>query len=86
MRFPTAKNVLARAFPDQFMELASLYQNYGEKVGREFYLSEQIRIKLMRTVYEACHKNNITFACCREGFTFLDTGICDGLHLIKLIN
>lgn len=74
---------LARAFPSEYTKISSLYQDKGQRIGVEYYLPEDTRINLMGMLYEICNEFGISFATCREGFTFFDTGMCDGLHLLQ---
>ena len=74
---------LSEVFPQQYKDIAALYKKEGKRIGFEYYLPEGLRIKLMRRVQEACSNYGITFACCREGFAFLESGTCDGLHLME---
>jgi DNA repair photolyase len=51
------------------------------KIGRSFYLPNKIRFNLLKRVERACHSNQVTFAACRENYSF-SAPSCDGSHLI----
>ena len=73
---------LEKAFPEMYGRISRLYLNKGERHGREYFLDSHTRNDLMKRVYRACRKYNMSFATCREGFGLLDTGTCDGFHLL----
>ncbi|MEM2874587.1 MAG: radical SAM protein [Candidatus Hadarchaeales archaeon] len=72
-------------FRDEASKLNELYFTRGKR-KRGWYLPMEMREKLMLLVREACQRNNLTFATCREGLSHLNTGMsCDGTHLIGAI-
>jgi DNA repair photolyase len=74
---------LEKVFPEIAAKLAPLYFEQGKRHHNSWYLPRKLRLKLMKTVREACDRNKITFASCREGLQELSTGVsCDGSHLI----
>jgi DNA repair photolyase len=80
---PDSWRRVERVFPEISAKLAPLYFERGEHHHNSRYLPRKIRLQLMKAVREACDKNKITFASCREGFQELSTGAsCDGSHLI----
>lgn len=66
------------AFPETAQKLKPLYFEQGEKIARYTYLPRNLRHKLMKKVKELTEKNNMKFACCREGFPSLNSATCDG--------
>lgn len=80
---PDSWRRLERAFPEIATELAPLYFEQGKRHHNSRYLPRKIRFQLMKAVRNACSRNNVTFASCREGLQELSTGeSCDGSHLI----
>ncbi len=71
------------AFPEEAEKLHRLYFELGERKQNSFYLPEDLRMRLMRGVREACEKHGISFATCREGLSLNTAKSCDGLHLIE---
>jgi len=76
------RDILAR-FERVFPELAKLYRRiYTEKVGKSYYyMSRELRLKLLSPIIEKCEELGISYAFCREGFKFKAES-CDGSHLI----
>ncbi len=69
-------------FPEIAEKLRPFYFGEGERIARSHYLPKTLRFRLMEKVAEECRRLSLTFACCREGFTELNTGAsCDGSHL-----
>ncbi|MCD6515043.1 MAG: radical SAM protein [Candidatus Odinarchaeota archaeon] len=70
------------AFPTEMKKARFLYT---DRVGRVMYIKREIRLKLMNRVKEIAENYGLSFATCREGFSFLHTSkTCDGSHLIDL--
>jgi len=74
---------LSLALPDVAEKLKPLYFERGERVGRYLYLPKNLRLKLMEGVALLAKKYGLKFAVCREGFSHLNTAVCDGSWLIK---
>ncbi len=76
------RDILAR-FERVFPELADMYKRiYTEKVGKSYYyMSRELRLKLLGPIIEKCEELGISYAFCREGFKFKAES-CDGSHLI----
>ncbi len=74
---------MVRAFPERARYWRELYYEEGLRVGPSRYLSEGLRLSLMKMVREIADEYGVTFSTCREGFTHLTTSsTCDGTHLI----
>ncbi|MCD6403542.1 MAG: radical SAM protein [Candidatus Aenigmarchaeota archaeon] len=74
---------LSSVFPELKNKLYPLYFEEGERISNYFYLKRSLRLEIMERVRDACDSEGMTFATCREGFPFLQTGqTCDGTHLI----
>ena len=71
--------------PKQISDIAERLYNNGfityPRTESSYYLEKDIRYELVERVKEACFKNGISFATCREGYTFTSQS-CDGSHLI----
>jgi len=81
---PDSWRRVERVFPEIAAELAPLYFEQEEWHHNSRYPPRKIRLQLMKVVREACDRNKITFASCREGLRELSTGAsCDGSHLIS---
>lgn len=75
----------AQVFPEVSAETRGMYFETGERSGNAWLLPRQVRWELMLEVKRICEANNLSFACCREGFPQLHTAeSCDGSHLTRL--
>lgn len=74
---------LYEVFPEKMKRLKNLYFRLGERISGYYYLPKIIREKTMKRVKDIVERNGLTFACCREGFTHLNSAICDGSHLFQ---
>jgi len=72
-----------RALPTTAEKLKPLYFGRGEKVGRYTYLPKDVRLGLMSKVANLAARYSMKFGVCREGFSHLNTSICDGSWLIN---
>lgn len=80
---PDSWRRVEKIFPELAAKLAPLYFEKGKLHHNSWYLPRELRFDLMKAVREACDRNQITFASCREGLRELTTGAsCDGSHLI----
>jgi len=74
---------MEKEFPEEMKKLRSLYFVRGERVNGYYYLPVECRYQLMKRIAKRVEEFKITFAVCREGFSFLNTSnTCDGSHLI----
>lgn len=62
--------------------LAKIYE-CGEYVMGYRYLSRDLRWKILHKLYVMVRKQGMEFACCREGFTQLNTALCDGTRYCR---
>ena len=69
-------------FPDVAKKLSQYYFVEGEQVGRSLYLPNTLRFALMKKAAELAQEYNLSFGCCREGFS-LNSGVCDGSWTIQ---
>ena len=79
LRWDSWKRIYER-FPEVGEKIKNLYLR-GEKRGNTYYLKRELRIKMLKRIQQITSEYGMTFACCREGLQ-LNTGICDGSHLI----
>ena len=71
-------------FPEQATKMAPLYFEQGKKHHNSWYLPKGLRLELMKRVREACDREGLSFASCREGLRELTTAkTCDGSHLTE---
>lgn len=71
------------AFPRIAEKLKPLYFEGGEKISRYLYLPRTLRLSLLEKVAEQAKKYGIPFSVCREGFSHLNTAVCDGSWMLK---
>ncbi|MCS7125922.1 MAG: radical SAM protein [Aigarchaeota archaeon] len=72
------------SFPEIEDSLRKIYFLEGERIGRSWYASRELRFRTMKKVSEECKRLGLGFATCREGFEELHTSqTCDGSHLIR---
>ena len=71
-----------KAFPEVAKKLSPLYFEKGERISRYFYLAKELRYQLMKKVKKITEENGIKFGCCREGFSHLNSAMCDGSWLV----
>jgi len=80
--------------PDNFRRMTQIFPQYrrlwrrmyfkeGEKNEGYYYLNSDVRKKIILQVREISLKNKLLFSSCREGFSSLNTGICDGSSLFR---
>lgn len=74
---------LKEKFGERIDRLRKLYFVDGEKISGYYYLPSSLREKIMKNVKEVVEANGLTFACCREGFSYLNSAVCDGSHLFQ---
>ncbi|MEM2937401.1 MAG: radical SAM protein [Candidatus Bathyarchaeia archaeon] len=72
------------ALPEIAEKLKPLYFENGERIGRYLYLPRDLRLKLMENLAFMAKKYGLRFGVCREGFSYLNTAVCDGSWLLKL--
>lgn len=71
------------AMPEVAEKLKPLYFEGGEKIGRYLYLPTQLRLKLLENVAAQAKKYGMAYSVCREGFSHLNSAICDGSWMIN---
>ncbi|MEN2974412.1 MAG: radical SAM protein [Candidatus Caldarchaeales archaeon] len=77
---------ISNVFPDIREKLERIYYSEGERIGRSWYASRELRFKIMKDLAEQCRKLGLSFATCREGFRELHSSrTCDGSHLIEAV-
>jgi DNA repair photolyase len=69
-------------FPEIAKKLEPQYFRFGERYGGSLYLPQKTRFDLMKNVKHLAEKHNLTFGCCREGFS-LNSAACDGSWATK---
>ena len=78
-----------KAKPDNLARMSKLFPHLkemykrGAKVGGYRYLPEETRRELLRPVVEEAQRLGMSYAFCREGFSF-SAPSCDGSHLISV--
>lgn len=73
----------SKAFPEVAKKLSPLYFEKGERISRYFYLAKELRYQLMKKVREITEESGMKFGCCREGFSHLNSALCDGSWLVS---
>ena len=73
----------SKAFPEVAKKLAPLYFEKGERISGYFYLAKGLRYQLMKKVKEITEESGMKFGCCREGFSHLNSALCDGSWLVS---
>jgi len=71
-----------QTFPALAKSLKPLYFERGERIGRSFYLPEEMRRKIVKNVKELAEDKGLKFSSCREGLPQLNSATCDGSWLI----
>jgi len=74
---------LSTALPEVSEKLKSLYFEYGERIGRYVYLPRDLRVKLLKNLYNVAKRHGLKFGTCREGLSYLNTAVCDGSWLLN---
>lgn len=74
---------LSAVMPSIAERLKPLYFEKGERLSDYFYLPRDLRLRLMERVRLLADRYGIKFGTCREGFSQLNNGVCDGSWLIK---
>lgn len=72
----------SEAMPETAKKLRPLYFEKDPKIGGSRYLPKGLRRKLVENVRSATMRHGMRFGVCREGFTDLNTGTCDGSWLL----
>jgi len=70
----------SKIYPEIAKKTYDLYFKKGTRVGRSYYLPENIRREMMEKVKNACDNYGISFATCRENLN-MNSKSCDGSHL-----
>jgi len=76
---------MCQAYPDLAQRWKRLYVEGGSWIHGYWYLSPELRKKLLKPVVEVASARGITYAVCREGLTsetYFKAPTCDGSHLI----
>jgi DNA repair photolyase len=71
-----------RAFPRIAKKLSPLYFEKGERISGYLYLPRDLRHRIMQRVKDLTEENGMKFGCCREGFSHLNSAVCDGSWLV----
>lgn len=66
------------AFPEHSKLWYKLYVEQGERIGGYTYLPKLLRKNLIERVRKAVLEQDLKFSSCREGFSGLNTAVCDG--------
>ncbi|MBC7131283.1 radical SAM protein [Candidatus Bathyarchaeota archaeon] len=69
--------------PEVAEKLKPLYFERGERISRYLYLPRELRLKILEKVAKQAKKHRIAFSVCREGFSHLNTAVCDGSWMLK---
>jgi len=81
---PDSLKRLIKAFPEKAKLWEKLYLKEGEKIAGSRYLKKELRIKLIKPLFELAEKYKISIATCREGIKeFARPQKCDGSFLIR---
>ncbi|MFH1318365.1 MAG: radical SAM protein [Candidatus Omnitrophota bacterium] len=75
---PDNFNRMIKNFPEHKDTWTDLYLKKGEKRGNYIYLPKDLRRNLIEKVRQCCIDERLDFSTCREGFSSLNTKICDG--------
>lgn len=73
-RFDSMKRII-KAYPYLEERYNMLYK---DKVGNSFYLPRNLRLNLIELARNEAIKYNLEFSSCREGFSYLNSAVCDG--------
>jgi DNA repair photolyase len=68
---------LQTAFPAHAIKLKGLYLKDQHKINGQFYLEENLRLKVVERCRTATLKCGLKFSSCREGLAQLNTASCD---------
>ncbi|MEM2507853.1 MAG: radical SAM protein [Candidatus Hadarchaeales archaeon] len=79
---PDSWSRFSLAFPEEAKNLHAYFFEHGWKHHNARYLPRKLRKSLMERVEKICVEEGVTFASCREGFSF-KAPTCDGSHLLK---
>lgn len=79
---PDSWSRFSLAFPEESRNLYADFFERGWKHHNAYYLPKKLRKNLMEKVEKVCVREGVTFASCREGFSF-KAPTCDGSHLLK---
>lgn len=71
------------ALPEVAEKLKPLYFEGGERTAGYRYLPKGLRLRLMKRVGGLARKCGMRFGTCREGLSWLNTGVCDGSWLLN---
>jgi len=69
--------------PEVAKKLRALYFEEGVRKAGYLYLPEDLRLKLMERMGGLAEKCGMKFGTCREGFSQLNTEVCDGSWLME---
>lgn len=72
----------SEAMPKIAEKLKPLYFERGVKVSGYTLLPKELRYKLLKNIRGLAKKNGMKFGVCREAFSQLNTGSCDGSWLL----
>ena len=79
---PSSAKRFRERFPDEADAAAPLYDR-SRRISGYSYIREAVRRQYMERVRELALEHGMGFSCCREGFADLNTGLCDGRHLVR---
>jgi len=68
---------LKKEHPRLFERLREAYRD-GEWIMGYKYLNREVRLKIVERIRKKVLSYGLAFATCREGFSWLNTNICDG--------
>lgn len=74
---------LQTALPLVADSLRPLYFDKGERRDGGHLLPKELRFSIMTRIRKLADKQNLRFGVCREGFSELNTAVCDGSWLLK---
>jgi len=63
--------------PKLFGKISEAYRD-GKWISGYKYLSDKMRLEILKKIREKVMQYGLAFAACREGFPWLNTNVCDG--------
>jgi DNA repair photolyase len=73
---------LSKVFPRVMERLKPLYFQHGERIGGSVLLPKEYRFKILKSTKDLAEAYGMKFGVCREGFTQLNSAVCDGSWLM----
>jgi DNA repair photolyase len=77
---------LSKVLPRVMEHLKPLYFQHGERIGGSVLLPKEYRFKILKNTKDLAETCGMKFGVCREGFTQLNSAVCDGSWLMSNCN